>query len=72
MKANLLLTKQEIELIYEALDHLYFETDRASQLNHVDNLSDLKDHFSDKKVFIKNLLKRIKTCTGKINYLTSI
>ena len=72
MKANLLLTKQEVELIYEALDHLYFETDRASQFNHVDKLSDLKKHLSNKKNITKNLLKRIKTCTGKINYLTSI
>jgi hypothetical protein len=72
MKANLLLTKQEIELLYEALDHLYFETDRAIQFNHVNHLPKLKQHFSNKKQITKNLLKRIKTCTGKINYLTSI
>lgn len=72
MKANILLNKQEIELIHEALDHLYYESDRASKERHVDHLPKLKEHFSTKKKNTKNLLKRIKNCTGRINYLTSI
>ena len=72
MKASLLLTKREIELIYEALDHLYFETDRAIKFNHVAYLPELRKHFSYKKEVVKNLLKRIEECTGEINYLTSI
>ena len=72
MKANVLLSKEEIQLIFEALDHLYFETDRAAKENHVDHLPKLKSHFLDKKKNTKNLLKRIKNCTGQINYLTSI
>jgi hypothetical protein len=60
MKTNLLLTKQEIELIYEALDHLYFETDRAMQCSHADHLPNLKKHLLDKKNKTKDLLKLIK------------
>ena len=29
MKPNVELNKEEIQLIFEALDHLYFETDRT-------------------------------------------
>ena len=72
MKANVVLSHEEVQLIFEALDHLYYETDRASQERHVDELPKLKEHFYKKKTNAKNLLKRIKNCTGKINYLTSI
>lgn len=72
MKANVILTEEEIQLIFEALDHLYFETDRAVKENHVNYLPKLKEHFLKKKKNTKNLLKRIKNCTGQINYLTSI
>ena len=72
MKANVVLSKEEVQLIFEALDHLYFESDRAARENHVDYLPKLKEHFLKKKKNTKNLLKRIKGCTGKINYLTSI
>ena len=67
MKANLSLSKEEIELIFEALDHLYFETDRAMQCSHADHLPNLKKHLSDKKENTKNLLRRIKDCTGEVN-----
>lgn len=60
MKANDLLSKEEFQLIFEALDHLYFETDRIMQYSHVDHLPKLKEHFLDKKKNIKKLLKRIK------------
>ena len=60
MKANVVLNKEEIQLIFEALDHLYFETDRTMQYSHVDHLTKLKDHFLDKKKKIKELLKIIK------------
>ena len=60
MKANKFLNNEEIELIYEALDHLYFETDRAMQSSHVDHLPKLKEHFLNKKKNIKNLIKIIK------------
>lgn len=60
MKFNLFLDKEEIELIFESLDHLYFETDRAMQYSHADYLPKLKEHFLNKKKNIKNLLKRIK------------
>lgn len=72
MSLNVLLTKEEVELIFEALDHLYFETDRAIQYSHADHLPNFKNHLLDKKKNTKNLLKRIKSCTGEINYLTSI
>jgi hypothetical protein len=60
MKPNVILNKEEIQLIFEALDHLYFETDRTMQYSHVDHLPKLKKHFLDKKKKIKNLLKIIK------------
>jgi hypothetical protein len=60
MKTNVPLSKEEIELILEALDHLYFETDRAMQYSYADHLPKLKEHFLNKKKNIKNLLKRIK------------
>lgn len=72
MKANVVLNKEEIQLIFEALDHLYFETDRTMQYSHVDHLPKLKEHFLNKKQNIKKLLKIIKNCTGEVNYLTSI
>ncbi len=59
MKATEFLN-EEIELIIEALDHLYFETDRNMQHQHVDHLPKLKKHFLDKKKKIKNLLKNFK------------
>lgn len=71
MKANDLLSKEEFQLIFEALDHLYFETDRAMQCSHVDHLPNLKKHLSDKKENTKNLLKKIKDCAFEVN-LTSI
>lgn len=60
MKANAALNKQEIQLIFEALDHLYFETDRNMQYTHVDHLPKLKEHYLDKKKKLKDLLKIIK------------
>jgi hypothetical protein len=72
MKANVVLSNEEIQLIFEALDHLYFESQRASQERHVDHLPKLKKHFLNKKEKTKKLRKRIADCTGKINYLTSI
>lgn len=60
MKANDFLSKQEFELIFEALDHLYFETDRAMQYSYSDYLPNFKKHLSDKKENTKNLLKKIK------------
>lgn len=72
MKANVLLNKEEIQLIFEALDHLYFETDRAIRYDHVNHLPKLKEHFLNKKKNTKNLLKRIKGCNSQINYLISI
>lgn len=72
MKLNVILSKEEVQLIFEALDHLYFESDRAAKENHTNHLPKLKDHFLNKKKNTKNLLKRIKNCTGEINYLTSI
>ena len=62
MRANIFLNKEEIQLIFEALDHLYFETDRAIKFNHVNYLPKLKEHFIKKKKNTKNLLKRIKGC----------
>ena len=59
MKANEFLN-EEIELIIEAIDHLYFETDRNMLRNHVDHLPKLKEHFLNKKKNIKNLLKKLK------------
>ena len=59
MKANEFLN-EEIELILEALNHLYFETDRNMQCSHVDHLPKLKEHFLNKKEKIKHLLKKIK------------
>ena len=59
MKANEFLN-EEIKLIIEALDHLYFETDRNMQCNHVEHLPKLKEHYLDKKNKIKDLLKKIK------------
>lgn len=72
MKANVVLSSEEIQLIFEALDHLYFESQRASQERHADHLPKLKQHFLDKKYKTKKLRKRIEKCNGKINYLTSI
>jgi len=60
MKVNLFLNEEEIELIFESLNHLYLETDRAMKYDHVDYLSNLKEHFLNKKKNIKDLLKRIK------------
>ena len=60
MKANVVLNKEEIQLIFEALDHLYFETDRTMQYSHVDHLPKLKEHYLDKKNKIKDLLNIIK------------
>ncbi len=59
MKANEFLN-EETKLIIEALDHLYFETDRNIQCNHVEHLPKLKELFLDKKNKIKDLLKKIK------------
>jgi hypothetical protein len=59
MKANE-FSNEEIKLILEALDHLYFETDRNMQYSHVDHLPKLKEHYLDKKNKIKDLLKIIK------------
>ena len=72
MKANVVLSNEEIQLIFEALDHLYFESQRASKERHVDHLPKLKEHFLNKKNKTKKLRKRIADCTGEINYLTSI
>jgi hypothetical protein len=72
MKANVVLSSEEVQLIFEALDHLYYETDRVSQERHVYELPKLKEHFLKKRNNTKKLLKRIKNCTGKVNYLTSI
>jgi hypothetical protein len=72
MKANVVLSSEEVQLIFEALDHLYYETDRASQERHVHELPKLKELFLKKRNNTKKLLKRIKNCTGKVNYLTSI
>lgn len=72
MKANVVLSSEEVQLIFEALNHLYYETDRAFRERHVNELPKLKEHFHKKKTNTKKLLKRIKNCTGKVNYLTSI
>jgi hypothetical protein len=72
MKANVILSHEEIQLIFEALDHLYFEADRSAQENHVNSLPKLKEHFLNKKNKTKKLRKRIANCNGKVNYLTSI
>ena len=60
MKVNLFLNEEEVELIFESLNHLYLETDRAMKHDHVDYLPNLKEHFLNKKKNIKDLLKRIK------------
>ena len=65
MKANEFLN-EEIKLIIEALDHLYFETDRNAQYQHVDHLPRLKKHFLDKKRKIKTLLKKLNKYENKL------
>jgi len=72
MKANVVLSNEEIQLIFEALDHLYYESQRASKERHVDHLPKLKEHFLDKVNKTKKLRKRIGNCNGRVNYLTSI
>ena len=72
MKANIILSKDEVKLIYEGLSHLYFEYDRESQAIHTQKLPDLKKIFQNKKKLAKHLLKRLEKCTGSVNYLTSL
>jgi len=72
MKANVLLTEKEIQLIFEALTHLSYEYDRARQETPARTLRQIKEIFITKKNDAKNLLKRLKNCTGKVNYLLSI
>lgn len=72
MKANIILSKDEVKLIHEGLSHLYFEYDRESQAIHVQQLPNLKKVFQNKKKLAKQLLKRIEKCNGSINYLTSL
>ena len=56
MKANVVLSNEEIQLIFEALDHLYYESQRSAQQRHVDLLPKLKDHFLQK---VKNRIEQI-------------
>lgn len=72
MKANVLLTEKEVQLIFEALTNLSYEYDRARQETPARTLRQVKEKFITKKNDAKNLLKRLKNCTGKINYLLSI
>lgn len=72
MKANVVLSYEDVLLIFEGLRHLYYENDRASQDRHVSHVPGLKEHFLNQKQDAKKLLKKIKNCAGQVNYLTSI
>ena len=72
MKANVALSHEEVLLIFEGLRHLYYENDRAAQAHHVQHVEGLKEALLKQKKDAKKLLNKIKKCTGKVNYLTSI
>jgi hypothetical protein len=72
MRANVILTHEDVLLIFEGLRHLYYENDRASQSRHVQHVEGLKEFHLKEKEHAKKLLKKIKNCAGEVNYLTSI